>query len=230
MARTKKDRRPAEAVEPLDVDRVVQAALDLLNEVGSDQLTMRRLAQSLGIRAASLYWHVRDKAELLQLLADAICARVRPPAATLPWEDQIRSLAGEYRAALLSVRDSAEILAATLPFTPRRLALIESVLRILESTGLPPAQVWLSASFLNNYVLSFVADEMRFSGTAKEKGISLAELHASARDMHRSLPAEQYSTMVRLADQAVSPDMAGQFQFGLEILIDGLRARLAART
>src|SRR5919197_3575765 len=57
-------------------EQVVREALALLDEVGFDGLTMRRLAERLGVQAASLYNHVRDKHELLALLADAICGEV----------------------------------------------------------------------------------------------------------------------------------------------------------
>ncbi len=62
--------------------------MSLLDEAGFDGLTMRGLAQKLGIKAASLYWHVRDKQELLGLLAEEICAPMREPDHALPWLDQ----------------------------------------------------------------------------------------------------------------------------------------------
>ncbi|HEX3752721.1 MAG TPA: TetR family transcriptional regulator, partial [Streptosporangiaceae bacterium] len=57
---------------PVTRERIVAAALELLDEAGLDGLALRRLAERLGIRAPTLYWHVRDKRELLDLLAGAI--------------------------------------------------------------------------------------------------------------------------------------------------------------
>ena len=68
----------------LDRSQIVQAALDLLDAVGFDGLTMRSLAKKLGVKAASLYWHVHDKQDLLSLLADEICASMREPDRALP--------------------------------------------------------------------------------------------------------------------------------------------------
>ena len=65
---------PAPKRPSIDRERLVRAALALLDAAGFDALTMRRLAERLGVQAASLYNHVRDKHELLALLADAICA------------------------------------------------------------------------------------------------------------------------------------------------------------
>src|SRR5579884_1659010 len=65
--------------------RVVEAALDLVQDAGLDALTMRALADRLGVKAASLYWHVRDRDELLELLAAALLAAVPPPPAGAGW-------------------------------------------------------------------------------------------------------------------------------------------------
>src|SRR5579875_3593997 len=73
----------------LDREHVVRVALDLLDEVGLDELTMRRLADRLGVTAASLYWHVRDKDELLALLADAISAQMPEPSLSPPWREEL---------------------------------------------------------------------------------------------------------------------------------------------
>ena len=59
---------------------LADAALELVQEDGLDALTMRTLADRTGVKAASLYWHVRDRDELLELMADALLARVRLPA------------------------------------------------------------------------------------------------------------------------------------------------------
>jgi AcrR family transcriptional regulator len=77
---------------------VVRAALLLLDEVGLDDLTMRRLAERLGVKAASLYRHVRDKQELLVLLADEICAGVPTALPEGPWREQFATLMRSYRA------------------------------------------------------------------------------------------------------------------------------------
>ena len=99
-------------VEPaLDQSQIVRAALDLLDEVGFDGLTMRNLAKKLGIQAASLYWHVRNKQDLLSLLAEEICASMREPDRTLSWQEQLEAMGNEYRRVLLAHRDGARVLA-----------------------------------------------------------------------------------------------------------------------
>src|SRR5580704_18615156 len=121
---------------PLDQSQVVRAALALLDEVGLDELTMRRLAERLGVKAASLYRHVRDKDELLVLLADEICGEISIARSTGTWQEQLVEMARRVRRGLLAHRDAARLLAVTGPSGPQRLRLIESLLRILRSAGL----------------------------------------------------------------------------------------------
>lgn len=186
---------------------------------------MRRLAAVIGIRAASLYWHVKDKEELVQLLSDKICGIITLPDSKLDWQKQIISIARNYRQVLLSVRDSVKILLNSTPTTPKRLQLIEVMHRILMTAGLSPEEVTYAAVLINNYVLSFVSDEMSFTKAANLQGKSLDEVAADVRDMFLSYP-DQYPTMFQLADFATKPDMDKQFQFGLQVLLDGLSARL----
>src|SRR5262245_22734373 len=120
----------------LDQGQVVRAALVLLDELGLDELTMRRLAERLGVRAASLYRHVRNKDELLTLLGDEISAEIPLTRAVGSWRDRLTEMAWNVRRGLLAHRDAARVLANTPPVGPRRLRHIESVLETLRMSGL----------------------------------------------------------------------------------------------
>jgi TetR/AcrR family tetracycline transcriptional repressor len=96
-------------------EHIVGAALELLDESGLDGLTMRTLAERMGVRAASLYWHIRDKEQLLGLLAEAILAEVPEPPTDLPWRAQLEAFATEYRRVLHSHRDAARIVLEAQP-------------------------------------------------------------------------------------------------------------------
>src|SRR5215470_13599585 len=95
---------------PLDRAQVVRAALALLDEVGLDQLTMRRLAERLGVKAASLYRHVRNKEELLVLLGDEISGEIPLVRPSGSWQDQLKEMARNVRKGLLAHRDAARLL------------------------------------------------------------------------------------------------------------------------
>lgn len=144
----------------LDRHRVVRVALDLLDEVGLDDLSMRRLAERLGVTAASLYWHVRDKGDLLTLLADAISAEMPLPDPTRSWRDELIAYAHEARRVALAHRDAARVLVATIPTGPHRLQRIEALLEVLRRAGFRPADVADAAYLLNVYISGFVLDEV----------------------------------------------------------------------
>src|SRR5215470_3835884 len=107
--------------QPLDQARIVRAALELLDEVGLDELTMRRLAEQLGVQAASLYRHVHDKDELLVLLGDEISGEIPLVNPSGSWQAQLKDMARNVRKGLLAHRDAARLLAITPPIGPRRL-------------------------------------------------------------------------------------------------------------
>src|SRR6266852_5169839 len=102
--------RESQRQKKLDRAQVVRAALALLDEVGLDDLTMRRLADRLGIKAASLYRHVRDKDELLALLADEISGEVPMVESRGSWKDQLVEMGRNTRRGLLAHRDGARLL------------------------------------------------------------------------------------------------------------------------
>jgi TetR/AcrR family tetracycline transcriptional repressor len=116
----------AEARQPLDrpaLDRqaIVEAAFRLLDEVGLDGLSTRKLAAALGVKGPSLYWHFRNMAELRDLMAEQLLTEALPDSATFPaWRDWLAEGARAYRRAALSHRDGARILAGGRPTEARR--------------------------------------------------------------------------------------------------------------
>jgi AcrR family transcriptional regulator len=90
--------------------RVVEAALDLVQRDGLAALTMRSLADRLRVKAASLYWHVRDRDELLELLAAALMAEVRPPGRPGAWRADALAVCASLQGLTSSRRDAARVL------------------------------------------------------------------------------------------------------------------------
>lgn len=117
---------------------LVSAALSLVQEQGLDALTMRVLADRLNVKAASLYWHVRDRRELLELLADSILASVRVTRFG-GWRSVVLSTASALATALASQRDAARIL-LEVPEAFHRSGPYLSLIRSLQVAGLPPSE------------------------------------------------------------------------------------------
>lgn len=213
----------------LDQSQVVRAALALLDEVGLDELTMRRLADWLGVKAASLYRHVRNKDELLALLGDEISAEIPLPRAEGTWRDQLVESAWNVRRGLLAHRDAARVLASTPPAGPRRLRHIEAVLRILRAAGLTDRDAARAAYHLNNLVTEFAADEGRLATyAATVPGSSRRKILAQVRRQFKSLPAREYPTIVALADHLTEDAQDALFQFGIDICLRGIQALVKA--
>ena len=117
---------------------LVSAGLSLVHDEGLDALTMRALADRLHVKAASLYWHVRDRRELLELLADAILDGVRGTPSG-PWRSVARGTALALAAAVAAQRDGARIL-LEVPDALQRSAPYLSVKQSLQDAGLQPTE------------------------------------------------------------------------------------------
>ena len=201
---------------------MVAEALDLMDAVGLDGLTMRRLAERLGVTAASLYRHVRDRDDLVALLADEVSGLVPMVASDAPWRQALRDMARGYRAVLLAHRDAARLLAGTPPAGPQRLRHIEALLQVLVAAGFADRDAAWAAYHFNNFVTESVADEVRIASTARVEGITSADLNRRAREALRALPAERFPCLTRMADSIASDDPAALFEFGLELWLRAL--------
>ena len=217
---------PHTARPQLTREQVVRRALEVLDDEGFDRLSMRRLAERLGIKAASLYNHVRDKEQLLALMADAICARIPDVDHSKPWREQAETMALQVRRVLTTHRDSARVLAATPPAGPHRLRLIEQMLRALVAAGFSPTRVADAAFVINSYVVGFVLDETLGIPT---DAASAKRMREEARRWFKSLPRDQYPTLVALADELVDAPAERRFALGLRALLDGFELRLSKR-
>jgi len=145
---------------------ILAEAILVLNEKGLHSLTMRELASRLNIKAASLYWHIKNKDELLQLISDSICQKIYHGDCTSSPREQIIQVCNSYRRNLLDVRDSVEIFNSTVPMTPARVELITSILNKLEYIGVKRDFIIQTGNLINNFVLAFVADEIRMMPVA----------------------------------------------------------------
>ena len=202
---------------PVNREQIVAGALDLLDEGGLEGLTLRQLAGRLGIRAPTLYWHVRDKRELLDLLAAAILDEAlsawREPQPGQPWWEWLAARARVMRTALLAHRDSAMVVSGNRP-AESSLPGIERQLRALGDAGFAPHDGLLALLTLNSYVIGDVLDQQ-------------AE-DAQARPATEPIPGPggataPYPLLQAAARGLSSPDQ--RFEHGLGVIIDGLRVR-----
>ncbi|MEU3709212.1 TetR/AcrR family transcriptional regulator C-terminal domain-containing protein [Streptomyces catenulae] len=105
-------------VSRIDRKKMVDTALRLLNEVGLDRLTVRRIATELNVQAPALYWHVRNKQELLDEMATEMMRRMSTPLlaepeSAAPWQEQLAETCRGMRHGLLGYRDGAKVFSGT---------------------------------------------------------------------------------------------------------------------
>jgi AcrR family transcriptional regulator len=207
-------RAPSSERKPLTRDAIVDAALVLLEREGIDGLSMRKLAQELDAGAASLYWHVGDKEELLSLLLDRIVGEQKiPDPDPEHWQEQVREMAREARELFRSHRDSARLSMGRIPTGPNSLPVMERTLGVLAAAALPPRLIAFAADLIPLYIGAF----------AFEESIGAANPEQFAAYL-RSLPPEDFPVITALADDLVAGDADERFEFGLEVLIAGIEA------
>ena len=121
---------------------------------------MRRLAQELGAGAASLYWHVGDKEELLSLLLDRIVGEAEVPEPDPEhWQGTVKELARAARRLLAQRRDAAQLSLGRIPSGPNSLPILERNLAVLAASALPPRVIAYAADMFALYVGAFAYEE-----------------------------------------------------------------------
>lgn len=209
----------------LTQEQVVKRAVDLMAEAGLEALTLRRLATELGVSAPTLYWHVRNKRQLLDLMAEALVARAgrsTSPAPGQPWWDWLADRARRMFRVLTSNRDAALVVAGNRP-TETTLPDIEQILASLVRVGFPPAEALRTVLSISNYVI----------GCAVEHQAEAARDEDPERDARLFEQAEQLPTLRGALTAIGVPGPAGGddgFEHGLALLLTGVRARHAELT
>jgi len=206
----------------LTQQQVVRRAVDLMAEVGLEALTLRRLATELGVSAPTLYWHVRNKRQLLDLMAEALVERAgrsTAPAPGQPWWDWLAEQARLMWRALTSHRDAALVVAGNRP-TDTALPGIEQVMASLVTVGFPPAEALRMILSISNYVI----------GCAVERQAEAARDQDPERDVRLLQQAGDLpylrAALAGLHGPGPSADDAG-FEYGLALLIGGARVHHA---
>ncbi len=203
----------------LDKGTVIAAALELLNEVGMDSLTTRKLAERLKVQQPALYWHFPSKRALLDALAEAILTARHTrslPEENEDWRVFLKENALSFRKALLSYRDGARIHAGTRPTEPHY-GTAEAQIRFLCTAGFSPKRAVWALGAVSHYVV----------GSVLEQQASHADERMSERsDVSEEAPS---SFLHDLFHELEKDGMDAAFDFGLDSLIAGFE-RLRSST
>ncbi|MFI0734529.1 TetR/AcrR family transcriptional regulator [Streptomyces sp. NPDC021225] len=225
--------RPRREQPALSRDQIVSAALELLDTEGIDALSMRKLGSRLNAGATSLYTHVADKGELIELVVDAVYGEIEIPEATDPahWREAATRCAQGLRSAILAHPWMASVLggAWVTQLGPNLMRLSENMLAVFEQAGLPAAETDPAVSALTAYVIGMATSEAAWLTTLARSGQSerewVEQLWPAVEDAAQDHPKlrEQYAGL-RGKDPRETRDE--KFDYGLQRVLDGLAARL----
>lgn len=212
-------RRAKRAVRPpLDRDRIVVAALRILDNQGVEALSLRRLADALGVTPMSIYWHVRDKAELFELVGQAVLAEVELPPTSGDWRQELRDLHRAMLVVLLKHPNALEVLIGRARYGAAGVTMFERLLSILLRAGLSPDEAFVAYMVLYEYLLGFAA--------VANRAPEFREMQQQGVAYLLSLPAERFPSIAAVAPTIGRHPLEEQFEIGLEALIEGIAKRL----
>jgi TetR/AcrR family transcriptional regulator, tetracycline repressor protein len=175
---------------------LIEAGLRLLDEVGLDGLTVRRLAAEFDVKSPALYWHFRTKQELLDGMADAIVTApgMGPPRDDESWQDWLFRRAHAYRDSLLAHRDGARIVVQSTTRSPATIAAFEVELAAMVDRGFTAVAALRTISAITFYVHGFVLQvQASVSGAPPD----LASMPTLAEAMLAGGPAELFDHGLR---------------------------------
>ena len=207
----------------------MEGALALADAEGLEAVTIRRLAKELGVTPMALYWHFRNKDELLDGMAARIFEEVDLSVdASAAWQEQLRALLSSMVCVLRARPSTAILLSTRTTSSEGSLRATEVTLDILSRGRFSPTEATQVARHALSTVTDLVSGEP--GGVARgESGESLDD-RRRARLLLESLPGERYPRLVEAAvplSEGVDPDT--YFAFGLDLLLAGIEAVTARK-
>jgi AcrR family transcriptional regulator len=216
---SRRGRRPRR--EPLTRDALTAVALRIVDAEGLEALSMRRLAQELGVQASGLYTYVSGKAELLQLMLDHVAGEVHvPDPDPARWQEQVKEVARAIHAAFAAHRDLAGAALANIPTGPNTLVVVERFLALLRGGGLSAKVAGLAADLLPQYVTIAAYERSLF----EQRMTTDPEYFERLAAYYRALPADRFPVLASMVGELMSDEDDERFEFGLDVLVRGLAA------
>ena len=209
---------------PLTRERVLAAAIDLADRDGIASLSMRKLAQELGVEAMSLYHHVANKDAILDGLIDLVFGEIDLPVGEADWKVAMRRRAISAREVLRRHPWATGLMESRSTPGPATLRHHDAVLGILRNAGFPLELAAHAYSLLDSYIYGFALQETSLPFNTPEETAEVAQA------MMAEFPADAYPHLTEIAvEHVLQPgySYASEYLFGLDLILDGLE-RLAA--
>jgi AcrR family transcriptional regulator len=215
-------RRPRS--DGLTLERIIAAALALIDSEGLEALTMRRLAGDLHAGAASLYRHVANRDELLVEVMDQVLGEIQPPPTDLAWRPTVEWMACEFRRVLIEHRAVIPLLSQDPLLGPNAMRRREAALEVLLGLGFGKDEAGAIYSTVVAWVMGFTLLTTSAAGRNAVDG-------TTRRDLYASFYRAEYPIISALASEGRMPggDEVTLFALGLRTLLDGIDVRYGAQ-
>lgn len=211
-----------ETRQPLGKERVLHAAVELADNGGLEALSMRKLADELGVAAMSLYYYVPNKDELITGMVDIVFGEIDLPSLETEWKAAMRQRARSTREALNRHRWAVGLMESRATPGPASLRLHDTVLGYLRKAGFSIEQTIQAYSVLDAYIYGYALQEKSVPFEDTEEAATVAKEQAA-------LFADAYPYLAEVVAGHVAEvghDLGQAFEYGLDLILDALEQRL----
>jgi len=210
----------------LSRDRVLRAAVSLADEAGIEALNMRRIAQELGVVPMALYKHVSNKDDMLDGMVDIVFSEIDRPSSGTDWKAAMRQRAISAREVLSRHPWAVGLTESRMKPGPANMQHHDSVIGCLREAGFSVEMAIHTYSALDSYIYGFALQEQTLPFEATDKVGEASELILS------QFPAGEYPHLAETIVEHVGKsgyDYANEFEYGLDLILDGVERRLRNR-
>jgi AcrR family transcriptional regulator len=213
--------KPRQPREPITRERALATALAIADAEGIDALTMRRLARELGIEAMSLYHHVSSKGDILDGIVDLVMGQIDVPPVGTPWQTAMRERAHSAHGVLLSHPWAATLVTSRFNIGIGMTRYLEATLGRLMDGGFTVTGALDAWHALDSHIYGFTLQELTLPFDVDQtQQVSDAAL--------ASFDAAQFPHLVQVMTEVAQHGRVEDFDFGLDLIIEGLERRLSA--
>jgi TetR/AcrR family tetracycline transcriptional repressor len=202
---------------PLTRERIIAAAVELVDQNGLEALSMRKLGAALGVEAMSLYNHVDNKDDVLDGILDSVLRTVVQPDPTASWQVRLRLLSHEFRQVSLSHPGVLPMFSSR-RMSPNGFMAIASIHDILRDAGFSAERSVDAFVFVASFILGYAQIDV---------GRHIIQ-QAGRQTDYESWDEPEHAPSVELGRQLVARDWDIEFDRNIDLMIEGLSALLAA--
>jgi AcrR family transcriptional regulator len=207
----------------LSRERVLRAAITHADAGGLEALTMRTLAEELGVAPMALYRHIANKDDLVDAMVDVVFSEIDLPSSTAGWKTAMRQRAISAREGLSRHRWAIGLMESRTNPGPANLRHHDAVIGTLRAAGFTIEMAAHAYSLVDSYIYGFALTQMNLPFDTS------AEVAEVAQNMLQPFPLNEYHNLVEfITEHALRPgyDYGDEFEYGLDVILDGLeRAR-----